>query len=501
MNGVHYTNCADRSRAEALAPGAGAPALSAARATAAVVWRDPVWAAVGLVLAANVLLPLQDALTKLHVNDLPVWQVLLARSATILALAFAIGGTGLAVRMARARRKQAMLLRSVMNLAAWGCYVAALKTLPLGQAITIYFVSPIIVALIAGPILGERSGPAHWAALLLGFFGVALASGAAQFEISAAVGYAFLAACLWAVSLLLLRSVAAEEGTIVQVGVTNLVFVLACALPLLWDDWTASLSQTLGAALIGVVGGAGQFAVYEAARRLAAPALAALEYGAIISGFALGWLMFGDIPSATVAAGAALVVVSGVLIVTLERRRGLGLAPLARSDIPLQETTMSQTPALTLHDRVVTTIARTRFPFPGQTTWAADYVTLTNAPLRTRSIPLGGGEHFPDIVIVDGTGRVREIGEVEMGVDPASLPYLKAGSELADDDTPTKVRHFFLYVPAGMEAAAQALLEDNGISYAGVRGFTLGADGSIGIAPFVTKGDPYDHQITPPAAA
>jgi hypothetical protein len=149
-----------------------------------------------------------------------------------------------------------------------------------------------------------------------------------------------------------------------------------------------------------------------------------------------------------------------------------------------------------LHDRVVAFIARTRFPFAGQTTWPTDYVTLTNVPVRTCGIAAQRGEHFPDIVIVDRTGRVREIGEVEMAVGSDAVPHLRAGSEAADSDTPTGVRHFFLYVPSGMEQAAQKLLEDSNISYAGVRGFTVDSDGSVTIVPYVTKGDPYDHQVT-----
>ena len=34
-----------------------------------------------------------------------------------------------------------------------------------------------------------------------------------------------------------------------------------------------------------------------------------------------------------------------------------------------------------IHDLVVRTIAATRFPFPGQTTWPEGYVTNTNVPL------------------------------------------------------------------------------------------------------------------------
>jgi len=153
------------------------------------------------------------------------------------------------------------------------------------------------------------------------------------------------------------------------------------------------------------------------------------------------------------------------------------------------------------HDLVVNYIAKTRFPFPGQMNWAADYVTQTNVPERKRSIQTPSGEHYPDIVISDRTGRIRELGEVEMAVGASSLPYLKAGSEIADNDTPTHVKHFFVYVPAGMEEKARTLLEDNGISYAGVRGFTINANGTVKIVPYVTKGDQYDHQITDPQAA
>ena len=121
----------------------------------------------------------------------------------------------------------------------------------------------------------------------------------------------------------------------------------------------------------------------------------------------------------------------------------------------------------TTHDLVVNAIATTRFPFPDQTTWPSDYVTLTNVPERRRSISVDGAEHFPDIVIVDGAGRIRETGEVEFSLDPAKVPLWRAASLAADDDTSAKVRHFFFYVPAGLEEAAQALLDDNAISYAG----------------------------------
>ncbi|MER9344080.1 hypothetical protein NKI41_25380 [Mesorhizobium sp. M0601] len=146
------------------------------------------------------------------------------------------------------------------------------------------------------------------------------------------------------------------------------------------------------------------------------------------------------------------------------------------------------------HDDVVQFVANNRFPFPGQKTWPADYVTLTNAPARQRSVPAEGGEYFPDIVVIDAKGKTREIGDVEEVLDPAKVKLWKAASAAGDELPDYGTRIFFLYVPAGKEAEAQKLLDDNGVAYAGVRGYSADASGKVVIAPFVTRGNPYDHQ-------
>ncbi|MCB4770006.1 DMT family transporter [Ancylobacter sp. Lp-2] len=476
--------------------------------------------AVALVMVSDVMLPLQDALTKRFVEAVPVAQLLLVRSFTVMALALAFGRGRLAGRIVRSPVKRTMILRALVMFAAWSCFYLALAEMPLAQAVTLYFVSPIFVAVASGPVLGEWPSARHWLAILVGFLGVVLASGLVRFELTTAVALALASSALWAAALLMLRSMASEESSLVQVTVANGVFVLAGAVQLPFTGWHLAPAELFGVALIGVVGGTGQFALYEAARRLPAHLIAVLEYGGLITGFALGYLMFGDVPTALVTFGAVLVVISGVQAVRLESRRADGgaqapdalvsdaLAPgelAALPGLPLtpflppsqQETSMSKE----THDLVVNYIAKYRFPFPGQTTWPEGYVTTTNVPQAKASIPTPAGAHFPDIVITDRTGRVRELGEVEMAIGPQALPYLKAGSELTDNDTPTQVKHFFVYVPAGQEAVAQKLLEDNAISYAGVRGFTVNADGTVKIVPFVTKGDQYDHQITDPAAA
>jgi drug/metabolite transporter (DMT)-like permease len=86
---------------------------------------------------------------------------------------------------------------------------------------------------------------------------------------------------------------------------------------------------------IGLIGGAGQFCLYDAARRIAAPILAALEYTSILSAFALGYLLFHETPTSRIWLGAALILTSGLIVVMVEHgrerlERAAGLGPVTR---------------------------------------------------------------------------------------------------------------------------------------------------------------------------
>jgi drug/metabolite transporter (DMT)-like permease len=266
-----------------------------------------------LILGANMLFPLQDALTKQMITTLPVWAVLFVRSAAVLVVTLAIG---------RARLVQHVL-------------VTPIRSLGLGQAVTLYFLSPILVALAAKPFLREQTPWPQWVAILLGFVGVALASGISDLRFSIAVALALVSACFWAISLLMLRNASKEEGALPQVALCNAIFVAVTLIPVLAQGFPATPMSIAWMAGIGLVGGAGQFCLYDAARRIAAPVLAALEYTSILSAFVLGYLMFGETPTPRIWLGAALILTSGLIVVMVEHGhaksgRGTGLGPVAR---------------------------------------------------------------------------------------------------------------------------------------------------------------------------
>ena len=145
------------------------------------------------------------------------------------------------------------------------------------------------------------------------------------------------------------------------------------------------------------------------------------------------------------------------------------------------------------HDRVVRFIAKHRFPFPGQTDWPADNVTLTNETSPQRGIDTPEGTHYPDIVVIERGGAVREVAEVETKLTEDTAKVWAWGSTAADTKTKTGVRHFFVYVPADLGEAARQLLDRHAISHAGLRTWRIDADGQIHIVPVITTGDAKDH--------
>lgn len=149
------------------------------------------------------------------------------------------------------------------------------------------------------------------------------------------------------------------------------------------------------------------------------------------------------------------------------------------------------------HDEVVRFVARTRFPFPDQTDWPDGYRTITIESEPGFPISTEGGDRdelLIDIVIVDGAGRVRETAEVEAEIAADSADRLKQASEAAPEIPESGVRHFFVYVPKGIEDEMRELLDRNGISYAGLRAFEIGENEEIAITPIHTPGHAKDHR-------
>ena len=265
-----------------------------------------------------------DVTIKLLVDSFSVWQILFFRSLTILLTCLIFGGRTLVADTINSPIIKPMALRSLMLLTAWLSYYTAAKDLPLAELTTLYFAAPVVATVLAVPILREVVTAPRWLAVAVGFTGVVIASNPAEMSISLPVYLALQAACLWASATVLLRKTAMAERSLVQMTMSNLFFLGLTGVMVVVSWETPSLPQ-LGLLLAtGVIGAAGQFAFFEGMRRAPISVLAPFEYTALVWAFALGYLVWSDVPKTEVFVGASLIISAGLIIILSERRRAAG---------------------------------------------------------------------------------------------------------------------------------------------------------------------------------
>ncbi|UJW86153.1 DMT family transporter [Devosia sp. SL43] len=271
-------------------------------------------------IGAYSLFALHDAMIKGVITALPAPQILFVRSAVIVALCLAIGGTGIVPELLRSRNRLLILGRGLMTMAAWVMYYSAGRELQLAEMTTLYYFAPVLTTILAVVFLKEQLTLARVGAASIGFFGVVVAANPSGFSVGWPVVLVLLAALCWAVAMILMRTISRSERTLVQVFAQSsiqLVIMGAVSLPFWQGMGLREIALCIAA---GLVGGLGQFTLVEAARRVPASVLGTVEYGALIWSFIFGYLFWAELPDSTVYVGAFLVVAAGLTLALSERR-------------------------------------------------------------------------------------------------------------------------------------------------------------------------------------
>ncbi len=276
---------------------------------------------IALTSLAYLLFTCHDAIIKLMVTSFAVWQILFFRSLTILIGCFIARGPKLIRETRQSPVIRPMFLRSFLIMAAWLCYYTAAKDLQLAELTTIYFAAPVIITVLAIVVLGEKVSAIRWIAVLTGFAGVFIACDPANLGFSVPVVLVLLAACGWALSIVLLRKIALKEKTTVQMVLNNGFFLVTAGVPMFFVWQTPDVTGFLMLAAAGIIGGFAQFTLFEGMKRAPASVIAPFEYTSLVWAFLLGYLIWGDVPRDEVFVGAALIFAAGLAIILSEHLR------------------------------------------------------------------------------------------------------------------------------------------------------------------------------------
>jgi len=276
---------------------------------------------IGLVSLTYLLFSLLDGSAKWLVGSIPVIMVVWLRFVTQVvilgAVLFPLRGLSL-VRTAHLRWH---VLRALMFVGMTGINFWALQYLQLTVTSSIFFTVPIIIALVSAPLLGEKLDRGRWAAIISGFVGVLVIVRPGSADFHPAMLACVVNAVLYALFMLMTRRLAAYDSPetiqyLPAIGAALLLTPFALAAwqwPDTWLQWTV-------ACLLGVLGGAGHYLLALAHRYAPAGVIAPFLYQQVLYMALFGYLVFGDVPSAAVWAGAAIVIGSGLYLFSRERR-------------------------------------------------------------------------------------------------------------------------------------------------------------------------------------
>jgi drug/metabolite transporter (DMT)-like permease len=280
-------------------------------------------AALVIALAGFATLSIGDAVVKSMAGQWP--------GTGVSALRYSFGALGLAIVVAFRHGRAGFVLPRAALQAGRGaavalatlCFFMGVMAMPLASATAIQFTSPIITALLAPLVLGERSPREVWISTLFAFVGVLVVLRPNLLELGPVALYPVGSAFGMSWLMMFNRKAAGDAPVAVM------QFLLAAfAVPLLWaaailfhlsglpqfhvpPPSGIIVAKCLAIALLATVG---HSLIYIAVLRADAAAVAPMSYVQLLVAAAIGWAWFGHAPDAATFAGAALIIGGGLLL-------------------------------------------------------------------------------------------------------------------------------------------------------------------------------------------
>ncbi len=293
-------------------------------------------------LAAALCFSLNDVGIKFLSDQYALHQVVFLRSivglVTFLALIMPFSGGW---TVSRTSRLGWHLARGLCVVFANSFLFLGLAALPIADAVAIFFVSPLLIALMSILFLGEAVGPRRWLAIVVGFFGVMVIvrPGTSAFQIASL--FPIAAACLYGVMHIIARRIGGTESAATMTFYILLTFLVVSAgiglalgdgrysgqvdpslefLVRAWGPVDAADIPIL--VMLGTSGVAGGYLISQAYRLSEAAFAAPFEYVSMPMAIMWGITVFGTFPDRTAWIGIALVLGSGLYLIWRETRKG-----------------------------------------------------------------------------------------------------------------------------------------------------------------------------------
>jgi drug/metabolite transporter (DMT)-like permease len=279
---------------------------------------NPSMAGIVLMACAMLSIPLVDGLAKYLSGSYSPLFLAWARYAVASVIVLPIAAATRAGSPFPKERRTSHLLRTVCLVIAMTLYFVAIAQIPLATAVSAYFVGPVVAVALSLLVLKERATLRKILSLVLGFAGavVILRPGAV---LEPGILLALGSGIFFAFYLIATRQAAQVSDPLTTLAFQSVVGALLLTPQAIVSWSTPALGDLLPFAALGAMSAISHLLSIAAFRHAEASTLAPLVYLELIGAALVGYLAFNEVPGVATLAGAALIVVAGVLL--LERRK------------------------------------------------------------------------------------------------------------------------------------------------------------------------------------
>ena len=285
--------------------------------------------AAGLMLASTLFFGLMAVAIRLASKSLPTFEIAFFRNAFgLLALLPVLLHGGVSLRTKQLPR---YLLRSTIGIGSMLAGFWAIGHLPLSQAISLSYSTPLFVTIAAVVWLGEHVRRRRWAAVIVGFLGVLVIVQPGSSAFTAGSLIAVLAAVLSAVVAIQIKQLSRIDPADTIVFYTYVFWVPLSLVPALFVwQWPQGIGW-LWLVCTGVFGTGGQLLWTRALRLGEVSALTPISFMQLPVVAVAGYILFDEKISRWTVIGAAIIFAANAYIANREvllSRRAATSAPI-----------------------------------------------------------------------------------------------------------------------------------------------------------------------------
>lgn len=263
-----------------------------------------------------------DALVKHLTGHVPLLQLVWSRYFFHCVVMLLIFGPLMRARLWRANNMRWQIGRGMMLMTSTCLGFASLMFLPLAEFTAIAFVTPLIVTVLARPMLGEQVTAARWIAVIAGFAGVLIIVRPGGNLFGWAVLLPLAMSFVYAVFQILTRRHAGADDPITTLFFSGLVgaVLTSFAVPLVWK--TPGVAEWPLLVMVGVMGAGGHLLLVLAFRRAPASTLAPISYTQLLFATAVGYAVSRHIPDRWALVGMGVIALAGLYAAVLQAMEG-----------------------------------------------------------------------------------------------------------------------------------------------------------------------------------